>query len=103
MPRAYGHKFLMELQKADSNRLGVRLGRACVDANLPASYIAQVLQISRMTIYTWFRGGGVREDKRTSVEALLNILEQDLTNHRLPVDSINKARLYVQEITGVEI
>lgn len=103
MPRAYGHKFLMELQKADSNRLGVRLGRACVDANLPASYVADILQISRMTIYSWFRGGGVREDKRGSAEALLKILEEDLENHRLPVDSISGAKRYLQDITGVQV
>lgn len=103
MPRAYGHKFLLELQNADPNRLGIRLARACVDANLPASYVADILQISRMTIYSWFRGRGVREDKRTNVEALLKIFEDDLASGRLPVSSTIDAKRYLGEITGVQL
>ena len=63
MPRTYSEKFLKELMVADPSSIGVRLGRLCVDANLPAAYVAMALECSRMTVYSWFRGRGVSEKK----------------------------------------
>jgi hypothetical protein len=37
MPRSYGDKFLVALKDGDPNRLGVKLGRVCVEANLLSS------------------------------------------------------------------
>ena len=102
MPRMYGHKFLLGLKDGDPNRLGIRLARACVDANLPASYVAKALEVSRMTMYSWFRGQGIREEKRGSVEAFLKILEQDTDEGRLPTNSMHEARRYIQDVIGVE-
>jgi hypothetical protein len=56
-----------------------------------------------MSIYSWFRGQGIREEKRESVEAFLKILQEDLDNGRLPVTSNQEGRRYIQNITGVEI
>lgn len=103
MSRAYGHKFLLGLADASPGRLGIRLARACVEANLPATYVAKALEVSRMSIYSWFRGQGIREEKRESVEAFLKILQEDLDNGRLPVTSNQEGRRYIQNITGVEI
>ena len=49
MPRSYGDKFLVALKDGDPTRLGVKLGRVCVEANLPAAYVAKALDVSRMT------------------------------------------------------
>lgn len=43
-------------QKAPSILLGVRLGRACIEHNVPATVVAKVMGVSRQTIYNWFKG-----------------------------------------------
>jgi hypothetical protein len=100
MPRPYDYKFLLDLQKADPNRLGVKLGRVCVEANLPAAYVAKVLGTSRTTVYAWFRGQGIRESKRARVEAFIDIVEKDLTEGALPAHTIINAKLYLRDLSG---
>lgn len=103
MPRVYGHKFLLELQNGDPVRLGTQLGRACVEANLPAAYIAKTLEVSKTTIYAWFRGQGVRENKRATIEALIRMIEEGLQSGLLPATSVSSAKLYLRDTIGVEI
>lgn len=100
MPRSYDHKFLLELQKADPNRLGVKLGRVCVEANLPAAYVARVLETSRTTVYSWFRGQGIREERRTRVETFIDLIEKDMRERVLPAKTIIDAKLYLRELSG---
>ena len=59
MPKKYSQSFLIELGKADNERLGVKLAKACVRADLPIIEVAKVFGVSRMTIHTWFRGGAI--------------------------------------------
>lgn len=103
MPRGYSQKLLLQLQNTDMMLLGARLARLCVEANLPASYIAKALQVSNTTVHKWFRGSGIRESKRLVVESLMNIIEEDLKTGRLPVTDIKQARIYMAEISGVNI
>lgn len=103
MPRTYGHKFLLGLQNADGNRLGTQLGRMSVEANLPAAYIAKALEVSKTTVYGWFRGRGVREDKRIAVTTLMNMIENDIKQGVLPVNSSREGKLYIQGLIGTEI
>lgn len=100
MPRSYDHKFLLDLQKADPNRLGVKLGRICVEANLPAAYVAKVLETSRTTVYSWFRGQGIREERRSKVETFIDLVEKDMKDGILPAASIIDAKLYLRELSG---
>lgn len=100
MPRSYDQKFLLDLQKADPNRLGVKLGRLCVEANLPAAYVAKVLDTSRTTVYSWFRGQGIREERRARVETFIDIVEKDMKQGLLPAPSIIDAKLYLRELSG---
>jgi hypothetical protein len=103
MARSYSYKFLLGLKDADPTRLGVKLGRLCVEANLPATYVARALNISRMTIYAWFRGQGIREEKRKVVEAFMTIVETDMEARRLPAASMIDAKLYIEEMVGGQI
>jgi len=100
MPRSYDHKFLLQLQKADPNRLGVKLGRLCVEANLPAAYVAKVLETSRNTIYSWFRGQGIREERRVRVETFIDLVEEDMRGPLLPAKTNIDAKLYLRELSG---
>lgn len=103
MPRSYDYKFLLELQRADPNRLGVKLGRVCVEANFPAAYVSKVLDTSRTTIYAWFRGQGIREEKRTKVEAFIDIVEKDMKSGLLPARTMIDAKLYLRHLSGGKV
>jgi hypothetical protein len=103
MPRNYSDKFLYELSQANPDRLGVRLGRLCVEMNIPASYVAVALKTSRMTIYSWFRGRGVSENKRALVETFIRLVEDDAKVGMLPAKNMVDAKNYIQEMLGVSI
>lgn len=100
MARPYSQKFLNELAQADESQTGVILGRLCVDAGLPASYIAIALSATRMTVYSWFRGQDIRRKKRKEVEALIDLLRQDFQAGILPARSRADAKLYVESLIG---
>ena len=103
MARSYSHQFLLSLQKADGDRLGVKLGRLCVEANLPASYVAKALETSRISVYNWFRGGGIREDKRKVIEVFMDLVQEDMKNGVLPATNVITAKLYIESMIGVKI
>jgi hypothetical protein len=100
MPRSYGDKFLVELKDGDPTRLGVKLGRLCVEANLPAAYVAKALGTSRTTVYAWFRGQGVREEKRIRIEAFISLVENDMSQGVLPARNSIDAKIYISGMLG---
>lgn len=101
--RSYGQKFLLELRDADPTRLGVQLGRLCVDANLPALYVAKVLKVSKTTVYEWFRGQYIRESNRRTVEAFINLVSKDMEAGTLPAKSAIDAKMYLSSMVGESI
>lgn len=103
MPRSYSPKFLFALQEADPARLGVRLGRLCVEANLPASYVARALSTSRISVYNWFRGSGIREDKHRVIETFMDLVTDDMKNGMLPAKNVIDAKLYIENLIGEKI
>jgi hypothetical protein len=100
MPRSFGDKFLVALKNGDPTKLGVRLGRLCVEANLPAAYVAKALQTSRTTVYAWFRGQGIREERRTRIEAFISLVEKDMAEGALPVRNSIDAKMYIGHMLG---
>jgi len=42
--------------KADKRKLGVRLGKLCIEHNVPVMVVAKRLGVSRTTVYNWFCG-----------------------------------------------
>ena len=98
--RSYGQKFLLELRDADPTRLGVQLGRLCVDANLPAVYVSNVLDVSKTTVYAWFRGQYIREQKRKTVEAFMSLVQQDMEAGALPAKTPLDAKIYLAKLVG---
>jgi len=103
MPRSYSYKFLLALTNSDPTRLGVKLGRLCVDANLPAAYIAKALDVSRITVYSWFRGQGIREEKRKTVEAFIDLVNKDISIGIIPARTLFDAKLYIEGMVGKKI
>jgi len=98
--RSYGDKFLLELRDADPNRLGVQLGRICVDANLPAVHVSRVLEVSKTTVYAWFRGQYIREEKRRTVEAFIDLVKKDMAQGVLPAKNAIDAKMYLADMVG---
>lgn len=56
MSYGYSAKLVALNRQADKNNLGVRLGRACIKADIPVSRVAETLGVSRQTLYNWFMG-----------------------------------------------
>ena len=100
MPRSYSEEFLVEMYRADPNKTGVALAHACVKANLPAKYVAQVLNVSRMSVYSWFRGKPIRDKNRQVAEVLTDLLEGDLVKGILPARNLMEAKKYLEDMIG---
>ena len=54
--RGYSQLVVEANEKADPQHMGVMLGRACIAHKIPASVVAEELDISRQTVYHWFSG-----------------------------------------------
>lgn len=104
MARPYSQKFLLELHKNNgASGPGLVLARLCVECNIPASYVAKALDVSRMTIYSWFRGKDIRRSLLPKVEAFTKLLNEDASVGALPAKSNVDARLYIEKLTGVTL
>jgi hypothetical protein len=104
MPRPYSDKFLRDLsENAEENNIGVELGRLCVAAKLPATYVAVALEASRMTVYSWFRGQDIRKKRRKEIRVFIDILKVDTERGVLPVKDIQEAKVYIENLAGVRI
>lgn len=102
MARPYSQKFLLGLYNSNSDGLGVELGRLCVKANLPAVYVAIACETTRTTVYSWFRGQGIREGKHKLVKAFITLVEDDLANGLLPAKNVLDAKKYMESMLGVK-
>ena len=56
MPKGYSLLMADEIKSANSQLLGVQLGRVCLNKDIPVSDVASFFGVSRMTVYSWFRG-----------------------------------------------
>jgi transcriptional regulator with XRE-family HTH domain len=73
MSYGYSARLIALNKKADSKLLGVRLGRVCIQQNIPVSTVASRLGVSRQTIYNWFMGETNLQDQ--SVDAVQDLLK----------------------------
>jgi hypothetical protein len=62
--QGYSYRLVKANQEADSDNVGVQLGRYCIAKNIPVHKAAEVFKVSRMTIYTWFTGQSAPHKKR---------------------------------------
>jgi len=100
MPRPYSEEFLRFINATESKSLGVTLAKACVRANLPLIQVSRHLDVSKVTVFNWFRGRGMRENMREKVENFLQIVERDLESGVLPISSHKQAELYIVGVEG---
>ena len=100
MSRSYSEAFLIELHKANPNRAGTALALACVKANLPAKYVAMALEVTRMTVFSWFRGQPIRHKNLLKVETLTDLIESDTAKGILPAKTVKEAKEYLEDMVG---
>jgi len=96
MARPYSEEFLLDLKNFDPKRLGVRLAKLCVKSNLPAQYVAEVFEVSRMTIHSWFRGKAIRDKNCTKIENFIVLVKEGLHDGQLPVLTLIDAKKYLE-------
>jgi hypothetical protein len=104
MSRPYSTKFLSELDSADDTyRIGYKMAKLCVTANLPAKYVAQAVEVSRATIHNWFRGAVLRGKNEDMALAFIRLVEKDLAAGVLPARSVKDAKAYIEDMIGKPI
>ena len=96
MARPYSEQFLLSLRKADPTRIGVQLGRVCVKANLPTTYVAEAFNVSRMSIHSWFRGQYVREKNYERITKFIELVNKGLDKGVLPAMSSTDAKNFIE-------
>ena len=99
MPRSYSEKFLISLPNLDTSRNGVRLAKLCVDANLPAVYIATLLGVTRMTMYSWFRGKPTRDKNSQVIDELIMLINKGIEDNVLPATDMYGAWEYLNSVS----
>ena len=52
-----------EIKEANQTLLGVKLGMLCLDRDIPVTDVAEFFGVSRVTVYSWFRGKTVVSGK----------------------------------------
>jgi hypothetical protein len=63
MPVGYSLQMADANKKANQSLLGVRLGKICIDRDIPVTDVAEFFGVSRVTIYSWFSGKSVVSGK----------------------------------------
>ena len=96
MIRPYSQEFVMGLHHANPKRIGVKLAKVCVKANLPSIHVAKAFGVSRMTIHSWFRGSPVRDKNNTRIEHFIELVEQGLNDTLLPAEDLVSAKKYLE-------
>jgi hypothetical protein len=100
MPRTYSQQFIEGLENANPNRAGIALAQACVKGNLPAKYVAYALEVTRMTVFSWFRGAHVRHKNLMKIEAITDLIESDTAKGILPAKNTAEAKAYLEDMVG---
>jgi hypothetical protein len=96
MARPYSEEFKLGLKRADPTRIGVQLGKVCVKANLPTTYVAEAFNVSRMSIHSWFRGQYVRDKNYQRIAKFIEIINKGLEKGALPAQSLSDAKDFVE-------
>lgn len=98
MPTKYSAQLVESVLGAERPGLGQELARVCIEANLPAAYVAKVLGTTRMSLHTWFRGGSIRQSKKERINLFIDLVEEDLRTEILPVKNLKAAKEYLATI-----
>lgn len=103
MPRPYSKQFIEHVKQQDPNEVGIALAQACIVANLPAAYVAVALEVTRMSLYSWFRGKPLRHKNKKLAVVFTDLVESDTAKGILPAKNIREAKSYIEDMIGQKI
>lgn len=99
MPRTYSTKLIKNLEKKTvEDGLQIVLAKKCTEAKIPAIYVAKLLNVSRMTIHIWFRGGEIKPNRIPMIKALIRTIDEDTNRGVLPLKSYKTATKYYENL-----
>jgi hypothetical protein len=96
MPTKYSTDLVESVLGAEKPGLGQELAKVCIEANLPAVYVAKVLGVTRMTLHTWFRGGNIRQAKKERINLFIDLIDEDTRKGVLPAKTFKDAKEYLK-------
>jgi hypothetical protein len=75
MAQGYSSVFIKDVSEADKTKIGVQLGLACIKRDIPVTDVSEFFSVSRMTVYSWFRGKtNAPEKHREKIQKLVEKL-----------------------------
>jgi len=97
----YSRKMYDAVAKADMSMLGVQLGAACVDAQVPVQVVARWMGVTRQGVYYWFTGvTDIADDKQDKAEQIIQVLTKALDEGKLPAASLDDTLAVVKQYRG---
>lgn len=76
MSYGYSQSLVQANKEASAKSLGVALGRLCIRHGISVLRITQDLNVSRMTVYNWFKGvTDPQNSKRGNAELVQRYIE----------------------------
>jgi hypothetical protein len=65
--------------------------------------VAVALNVTRMTLYSWFRGKPIRFKNQQLVEVFTDLVESDTAKGLLPAKTTSHAKAYLEDMIGQKI
>lgn len=101
MPKGYSSELSESLRyKTAKDGLGIVLAKKCIAANIPSTMVAKLLNVSRQSVYAWFRGAEIQSERVPLVEALVKIIDKDTAAKILPLKDYKSSKDYYKNLTG---
>jgi len=99
--RPYDKRLLEAIKTVENPTVGHMLARVCLTANIPVTHVAHALEVTRMTVHLWYRGGEIRRSNRQMITLFMEYILRDTVSGRLPAKSLEDATAYIVDLTGV--
>jgi len=74
MSYGYSQRLADACSNAQSDSVGMMLGRLCIEHSIPVNDVAERFGVSRSTVYNWF--WGVHQPKSSLKQQILPFIEQ---------------------------
>jgi predicted transcriptional regulator len=55
-PRGYDSLFIRKVEEADQSPAVLQLADVCIEKNVPVTVVAELLGVTRATVYNWMTG-----------------------------------------------
>jgi len=94
----YSHRTYARIAAADMSKIGVQLGAACVDTEIPVQVVAKWMGVTRQGVYYWFFGETeVEPKKQDRAREIIRTLLRALDAGELPAPDLATALQVVKK------